>query len=234
MPVEDLTSLMGHQDPEATEDALAFDEGELRILHELLTRAAKRSPAAARLANTVRNALVHHQELLMVMSTTDEPAAERQRLRERLETLIEQMMPQDDVLSEASAVLSQRNSQRRVELLSEFGAMTGEQIAEERSRAQNRHALAARWRKEGRLFGVPYRGQTVYPAFQFDDDGNLRAIVEDVLRSLPTDKLSPWEVALWWTAGNGWLGGRRPVDLLDEDPTAIVRAAEALSAPSPL
>jgi hypothetical protein len=236
MPVKDLMNLTGssHLEGDSTEDVLTVGEEELRILHALLADAGKSSPAAGRLAEAVRNALVHHRELLVVMGTTDEPAVQHQRLHERLEALIEQMMPRDDVLSETSAVLSQRNSQRRVELLTEFGAMTGEQIAEERSRAQNRHALAARWRKERKLFGVPYRGQTVYPAFQFDDDGHLRPIVEEVLHHLPTDRMSPWEVALWWTADNGWLGGRRPVDVLDDDSRAIVRAADALAAPSPL
>jgi hypothetical protein len=230
----ELTSLTKPSDAPATpadEEIVAVDEAELRQLHEVLQLAADSSPAAGRLAQVISAALDGDKELVLMLGVDP---SHRQSLHARLEALVEQMMPQVDLLSEASAVLSQRNSQARTELLSEFGALTGEQIAEERSQAKNRHALAARWRKEGRLFGVPYNGQTVYPAFQFDDDDALRPVIAEVLQSLPTDRMSPWETALWWTSSNGWLHGRRPVDLLDDDPRAVATAAARLAAPSPL
>jgi hypothetical protein len=194
------------------------------------------SDAAAALARAVTEAAAeaqrsHAEVVLQLTVSSDRAEIQTGGL---LESLTEQMTPPVDIVSEAGAVLSQRNGQRRAELLSEFGALTGEQIADERSRARNRHALAARWRKEGRLFGVPYQGQTVYPRFQFDDDGELRTVVADVLAHLPVDRMSPWEVALWWTASNGWLRGRRPVDLLDGDGEALVEAATRLAEPSPL
>jgi len=140
-------------------------------------------------------------------------------------------MPTDPQVRQARS-----NAEARMRLLQEFGALTGEQIGEEHSRAQNRHALAARWRKEGRIFGVPYRGQTLYPAFQFDERGTVRPIVREVLRALPRDRMSDWEVALWWSADNGWLGRRRPVDVLEEDqaPSRLTQAALRLGQPSPL
>ena len=119
-----------------------------------------------------------------------------------------------------------------MQLIQEFGALTGDQIGEEHSQAQNRHALAARWRKEGRIFGVPYRGQTLYPAFQFDAlSGEVKPSTREVIARLPRDHMSDWECALWWTAANGWLAGRRPVDVLDDDPEAVVAAAGRLGAP---
>ena len=197
------------------------------------------SDAAAALAQAVTEAVTeahrsHAEVILRLTVSSDRSEIQTGDLPALLESLTEQMTPPVDIVSEAGAVLSQRNGQRRAELLGEFGALTGEQIADERSRARNRHALAARWRKEGRLFGVPYQGQTVYPGFQFDDDGELRTVVADVLAHLPVDRMSPWEVALWWTASNGWLRGRRPVDLLDEDDEALVKAAARLAEPSPL
>lgn len=225
--VAELTSLMD-------DGIVAADADELRRLHKLFLAAAPTIAVAGRFAEAIEKALETERELVLVVDTSDRATANRQAVHDRLETLIEQMTPPVDLVSEAAAVLSQRNGQRRAELLSEFGALTGEQIADERSRARNRHALAARWRKEGRLFGVPYDGQTVYPAFQFDGEGELRTVVADVLERLPTDRMSPWEVALWWTASNGWLRGGRPVDLLDEDDEALVEAAARLAEPSPL
>lgn len=226
--IAELTSLT------VDDKIVAADADELRRLHELFVEAAPTLEVAARFAAAIEKSLEAQRELVLVLDTSNRAAADRQALHDRLEVLIEQMTPPVDLVSETAAVLSQRNGQRRAELLSEFGALTGEQIAHERSRARNRHALAARWRKEGRLFGVPYEGQIVYPAFQFDGDGKLRAIVADVLEQLPVDRLSAWEVALWWTARNGWLHGRRPVDLLDEDDDALLDAAGRLAEPSPL
>lgn len=151
-----------------------------------------------------------------------------------IEDLIQRMTPEMGVPSEARVRQARRNATARTELLREFGALTSEQIGDEHSRARNRHALAARWRKEGRVLGVPYHGRTVYPGFQFDPtSGELRPAVRAVLSRLPIGRMSEWEVALWWTAANGWLGGRRPVDLLDDDPDGIVAAACRLE-PSPL
>jgi hypothetical protein len=168
------------------------------------------------------------------ITSLTEQAALEERLHEQRQALIEQMVPDLDLPSDAAVVLSRRNAKRRAELLREFGALNGEQIAEEHSRAANRHALAARWRKEGRIFGVPYRSQTLYPAFQFDESGALRPAIALVLAALPRARMSDWETALWWTAANGRLDGRRPVDLLDTEPEAVVTAAQGLAEPLPL
>lgn len=152
-------------------------------------------------------------------------------------TLIDELLPDDPpAVPSSDALLQARsNAQARIELLREFGYRTAEQIAEGRSRAANRHALAGRWRKEGRVFAVDWKGRSLYPLFQFDGDGDPRPIVREVLRVLPTDKMSEWEVALWWTAANGWLSSRRPVDLLDSpNEQQLTSAAERLSQPSPL
>jgi hypothetical protein len=152
--------------------------------------------------------------------------------RSQLEQLVQQMTPELSLPTEPKLRQARRNAEARTQLLQEFGALTGEQIGEQHSQAHNRHALAARWRKEGRIFGVPYRGQTLYPAFQFDDiSGNLKPSIRNVLAHLPSNRMSEWERALWWTAANGSLAARRPVDVLDHDPNAVVAAATQLGAP---
>lgn len=184
------------------------------------------------LLSMVRGALAHHTRVVVQVAPVgprDEGIAE---WRGRLEELVEQMTPELLVPSEPKVRQARRNAQARTQLLQEFGALTGDQIGEEHSKAQNRHALAARWRKEGRIFGVPYRGQTLYPAFQFDAlAGAVKPPIREALGQLPRDRMSEWEIALWWTAANGWLGGRRPVDVLDEDPDSVVGAAARLGAP---
>ena len=119
-----------------------------------------------------------------------------------------------------------RNAQARRAFLAEFGTLTSREVAEVAgSRAANRAALANRWRTEGRIFAVEIGGQTLFPAFQFsDDDGQPRKVIAKILKVLQP-KLSGWQTALWFTGRNGWLGARRPVDVLGSDPEAVAEAA---------
>lgn len=151
--------------------------------------------------------------------------------------LIESMLPQDPpaVPSRAQVLQARRNAEARLDLLREFGYLTAEQIAEGRSRAANRSALAGRWRSEGKIFGVEWKGRMLYPGFQFDEQGASLPVIANVLAALPRDRMSDWELALWWASANGWLSGDRPVDRLnDSDKQPLVDAARHLSGPSPL
>jgi hypothetical protein len=104
-----------------------------------------------------------------------------------------------------------RNTAAREKLLSEFGALSGAKTA-------------AQWKREGLIFTVPYQGRNIYPTFQFDAQGCPRPVVAEVLATLGQQGRG-WQLALWFTSANGWLGGRRPVDILDTDPAAISEAA---------
>jgi hypothetical protein len=127
----------------------------------------------------------------------------------------------------SAAEISQlrRNAEARRAFLAEFGALTSKQVAEMAgSRASNRAALANRWKAQGRIFAVEAGGQHLFPAFQFSEDGQPRPVIAEVLASFgPT--ASGWQTALWFTGANGWLGGKRPVDLLEPAPEAVAAAA---------
>ena len=91
-------------------------------------------------------------------------------MRLSTDTLAERLLPDSPVPSPAQALQAQRESEARWSLLQEFGAYTSEQIADNRSSAKNRHALANRWRSEGKVLAVELRGQRLYPGFQFDPE----------------------------------------------------------------
>ena len=120
---------------------------------------------------------------------------------------------------------------RRIEkacsdLLEEFGALTSAQIGDSAGlRAAKQESIADRWRQEGKIFSVAYQGATLYPAFQFDAERHPRPAVARVIQLLG-DSTSEWGLALWFAAANGWLDGRRPVDLLASAPEEVVEAAE--------
>jgi hypothetical protein len=215
-----------------TVDATVFSE----LVESLREPSGAPPPEPLRAVLTaIRDALADHPRVVVAITGLESPESDPVQERRELNALIEQMTPELAVPSEAKVSQARRNAEARTQLLQEFGALTGDQVGEEHSKARNRHALAARWRKEGRMFGVPHRRQMLYPAFQFDPgSGELRPVIREVLAALPRDRMSDWEIALWWVAANGWLGGRRPVDVLDDEPHALVAAAEHLGAPSPL
>jgi hypothetical protein len=150
-----------------------------------------------------------------------------QKLRRK--ALIEAMLPAEPP-SAAAVLQARRNAAAREALLQEFGAVSSAEVAQlAGSRAKNKAALANRWKQEGRLFSVTDRGAVGFPAFQFDAEGRPRPAIAEVIRAL-AGKSSEWELALWFLGSCGWLGGRRPVDLLESDPEAVAQAARSEAA----
>jgi hypothetical protein len=146
----------------------------------------------------------------------------------RFADLIERLMPgRLEVPTPAVVLQARRNAEARTALLGEFGALRSAEVAEMAgSRAANRAALANRWRAENRVVAVPVGDELLYPGFQFTPEGRPHPTVGAALSILRSAaNLSDWQAALWFVGANGWLGGRRPVDVLDDDPGAVEAAA---------
>jgi hypothetical protein len=81
----------------------------------------------------------------------------------------------------------------------------------------------------GQVFGFEWRTSLWIPMFQFNaDDLTLRPGPQRVRAELPTH-WSGWMRASWFAAPHAWLDGRRPVDVLDSDIDAVLRAAQSLA-----
>jgi hypothetical protein len=142
--------------------------------------------------------------------------------------LVDALMPRfQDLPGQAAVLQARRNAEARRDLLESYGAVTSGGVAElAGSKAKNRAALANRWRSEGRVFAVPVGDELVYPLFQFSEEGRPLPVVAETLAALDrSGDLSAWQRALWFASANGWLAGRRPVELLERDPDAVVEAA---------
>jgi hypothetical protein len=145
----------------------------------------------------------------------------------QLERVIDALLPHE-VPPLASVWHAQRNAEVRLAFVLEHGAWTAAEVADRAgSQATNRSALASSWRSTGRVLAVEWNGSALFPAFQFDAAVQPRAAIATVLTHLRAAGLSDWQQALWFNTGTGWLDDRRPVDLLDADPTAVVVAAAA-------
>lgn len=198
----------------ATWRAVAEDVGQCPTVSVLLYLPG--SPAGA-----TRTQPVHDVDVTVVFRGLP-------RAGEDVDLLAEAMTPDLAVPTPPVVLQARRNAEARTQLLNEFGALTSAQVAElAGSEAKNTSALAGRWRREGRLIAVDHQGTIYYPGFQLDAEGRPRAVVAEVLNHLNQLDTTPWQQALWFMAANGWLDGRRPVDLVDDQPGAVVSAAEA-------
>ena len=150
-------------------------------------------------------------------------------LNSRHDASVEQVV--DEVLAGVAAGAShseedgRREAEFRRRLLHDVGTYGAAEVAARAgSAATNRSQLAYSWRKEGRIFAVPVRGELRYLAFQFDDDGQPLPVVADVLAAL--DGWSEWRVAAWFVTANGLLDRHQPVAELWGRPDVVVAAAQ--------
>ncbi len=113
----------------------------------------------------------------------------------------------------------------RQEYLDETPLLTARQIHERSgARSGNPSEPASRWKKEGKTFAVRLDRRDLYPAFQFED-GMPRPVIKKVLAALPAG-MTPWQKALWFASGNGWLDGDEPQQRLDDDEQVLEAARQ--------
>lgn len=130
-------------------------------------------------------------------------------------------------LPEAATVLqARRNALARRAFLDEVGAMTpSEAVARAGISTSSPSRHVSKWIASQRAFAVVHGGRRLLPSFQFDSDsGQLRPEVAQLLAAFE-NRRKGWEVALWMTSPNGWLRGRRPIDLWPAELEFILEAA---------
>ncbi|MGH8862830.1 MAG: hypothetical protein ACRDVG_16615 [Jatrophihabitantaceae bacterium] len=148
--------------------------------------------------------------------------------------LLDALLPATS-LTVSAPVLAQvrRNAEARQALIDEFGLMTSSELARlNHSRAANAAALGYRLRKQGRVFAVEMAGDAQYPGFEFTSEGKPLPVIAEIIAAFGY-RLAGWDLALWFTGCNGWLGGVRPVDAIrgtDADRAAVIEAAQQLAA----
>lgn len=83
-----------------------------------------------------------------------------------------------------------------------------------------------RWEAEHRIFSIDHDGCRSFPIYAFPSQGGASPIpgLRDVLSVLCPMK-DGWGVSFWFISPNGWLGGKRPQDLLSTEPNRVISAA---------
>jgi hypothetical protein len=130
-------------------------------------------------------------------------------------------------LDDVEQAITEATLTLRAEFLEAVPVLTSAEVSARSSRTFASSESVREWCRSRRIFSVHDRGQELYPAFQFREDGQQHAIVAEVLAILDRDpERSEWDNALWFASDTGWLDGQRPIDCLLPDPSAVRLAAE--------
>lgn len=94
-----------------------------------------------------------------------------------------------------------------------------------RQRGEANIATITRWIVKHEVVHFEWETETWLPVFQFGaaDMQPHAAVRRAILELAPL--MQPWEVAQWFARSNVELAGRRPADILAEDPEALWQAA---------
>lgn len=88
---------------------------------------------------------------------------------ERMNDLVDRMMPLVDPPTSTDLFHARANVEARAAVIEEFGLLSSHDVHDlTGARASNKAARAARLKKAGKLFAVPFEGRMLYPGFQFD------------------------------------------------------------------
>lgn len=122
---------------------------------------------------------------------------------------------------EADAILAQM--QARVHL----AVFASDDLVDE-SETKQRFGFSARqligWEREGEIFVIRGDSNSWFPLYMFNKDGPLPAISE-IIHTF--QGWGPMSLALWFLSPHGYLGGRRPKDVVAKEPDLVMAAARA-------
>lgn len=125
----------------------------------------------------------------------------------------------------ARAVQAQENVYDRID--AEFGLLTSAQAADRMSsRAVARRNAPTSARGEGRLLALRRGKYLLYPAFQFGSTG-IRPVIAELRAVGEQHGWDETSLIEWLVAPTTYLGGRRPVDIIDDAGELLTLATES-------
>jgi hypothetical protein len=87
----------------------------------------------------------------------------------------------------------------------------------------NPGATISRWKKQGRIFALRRDGKDYYPSYALGSDFLPRPVMKEVLKVL-ADYDSEL-LAAWFDSTSRFLGGRRPREVIVEEPERVLECA---------
>ncbi|ULJ75915.1 hypothetical protein [Rhizobium gallicum] len=124
---------------------------------------------------------------------------------------------------EVERLLYDSNAKARARFLQEWPGFTSKDLADAAGHgSKNKSMTASRWKAKVKVFSIKHGGAEYFPAFQFEDGQPLETVGK--VLALLGERKSGWQLAFWFTSPNGWLDGKRPVDVI-KNTKAVVQAA---------
>src|ERR1700730_4871748 len=149
------------------------------------------------------------------------------RQDDTLHSIIEALVPEVPP-PQLKLVEDRMTADSRKAVLESGDWLTAAQIAEMAGfSTTNPSAQPNKWKKDGQIFAVRHRGVDYFPGYALAPSTDYRpakgfARVLGVFRGRKDD----WGLAYWFASVNSFLGGKRPQDLLIDQPDRVVAAAE--------
>lgn len=140
-----------------------------------------------------------------------------------VEALVPQVAPPQHMLVEARMTAEARKA-----VLESGDWLTAVQVAEAAGfSSTNPSSQPNKWKKDGLIFAIRHRGIDYFPGYAFDPQAGYRPVkmLAKVLKVFDNAK-DDWELAYWFASLNSFLGGKRPQELLAEQPERVVAAAQ--------
>jgi hypothetical protein len=94
----------------------------------------------------------------------------------------------------------------------------------------NARQWISRHRKAHRLFTVTHEGETLVPAFLFDDELEPKPEASEAIKALREAGEDGWALWAWFATPSAWLGGRVPAEVLATAPELVAESARQRAA----
>lgn len=180
---------------------------------------------AVTIAHGSKRAVRALQSTLSSIATLVDAAILR-REQHTLETLVDALVPVEPprpaLLREAAMI-----GRARTAILTGADWLTAPQVAELAGfSASNPSAQPNKWKRDGAIFALRHHGVDYFPGYGLDPSAGYRPrkAMTEVLRAFDGSK-DGWALAAWFLSANGFLGGKRPQDLLATHPERVIAAA---------
>jgi len=164
-------------------------------------------------------------EFLQAVGPLIQTLVERRRDK-TFETLVDALVPtlpvSPDLMKEA-----QMAGRARSALVQSGNWLTAAQVSKLAGYSDsNPSAQPNKWKRDGQIFAIRHNGIDYYPDYCLDQEAEFRprkelAKILAVLR----EKKDDWRIAYWFASVNSFLGGKRPQDVLAEQPGKVLSAA---------
>lgn len=145
----------------------------------------------------------------------------------KLKALVELLTP-DIQTSERLVREARMTAHARQQALKNAHWLSAEQVSTLAGfSSSNPSAQPNKWKSKGSIFDIHSRGMDYFPGYALDPNQGYRPvkILTDIF-AVFKDRKDGWGAAYWFAGTNGFLGGRRPQDLLVSNPNAVLEAAK--------